>query len=89
MAGHVALMFADTGSVIGQIKTGQVRALAVTSTERVPALPDLPTIAESGVPGFDAVGWTLICAPAATPRAIIDPLGAELRRPPKRPISAR
>jgi tripartite-type tricarboxylate transporter receptor subunit TctC len=78
IAGHVPLMFADTGSVIGHINAGQVRALAVTSTERVPALPDLPTIAESGVTGFDAVGWTLICAPAATPRAIIDRLSAEL-----------
>jgi tripartite-type tricarboxylate transporter receptor subunit TctC len=78
IAGHVALMFADTGSVIGHINAAQVRALAVTSTERVPALPDLPTIAESGVPGFDAVGWTLICAPAATPRPIIDRLSAEL-----------
>lgn len=78
MAGHVALMFADAGSVIEQIKAGKVRALAVSSTARLPALPDLPTIAESGVPGFDAVGWTLICAPAATPKPIIDRLSAEL-----------
>src|SRR5262245_19202155 len=78
IAGHVAVMFADTGSVIGQINAGQVRALGVTSTERVPALPDLPTIAEAGVPGFDAVGWTLICAPAATPKPIVDRLSAEL-----------
>jgi tripartite-type tricarboxylate transporter receptor subunit TctC len=78
MAGHVALMFADAGSVIELIKSGRVRALGVSSTARLPALPDLPTIAESGVPGFDAVGWTLICAPAATPKPIIDRLSAEL-----------
>jgi tripartite-type tricarboxylate transporter receptor subunit TctC len=78
MAGHVALMFADAGSVIGHINGGRVRALAVSSIERLPALPELPTIAESGVPGFDAVGWTLICAPAATPKPIIDRLNAEL-----------
>jgi tripartite-type tricarboxylate transporter receptor subunit TctC len=78
MAGHVALMFADAGSVIEQIKSGRVRALGVSSTARLPALPDVPTIAESGVPGFDAVGWTLICAPAATPKPIIDRLSAEL-----------
>jgi tripartite-type tricarboxylate transporter receptor subunit TctC len=78
MAGHVKLMFGDVGAVIGQIKSGKVRALGVTSTERVPALPDVPTIAEAGVPGFEAVGWTLILAPAATPQPIIDRLSAEL-----------
>ena len=60
MAGHVALMFADAGAAIGKIYAGKVRALGVTSTMRVPALPDMPTIVEAGVPGFDAVGWTLI-----------------------------
>ena len=78
MAGHVALMFGDVGAVIGQINAGKVRALGVTSTERVPALPDVPTIAEAGVPGFDAVGWTLILAPAGTPKPIIDRLSTEL-----------
>ena len=79
MAGHVALMFADVGAVIGQIKAGSVRALGVTSTERVPAMPDVPTIAESGLPGFDAVGWTLMCVPMATPKPIVNLLSAELR----------
>ena len=90
MAGHVALMFADAGSVVGQIKAGRVRALGVSSTTRVPALPDVPTIAEAGVPGFDAVGWTLISAPAATPKPIVDRLSTELaRRPPPLPRSRR
>lgn len=80
MAGHVALMFADAGSVTGQINAGTVRALGVSSTARVPALPDVPTIAEAGVPGFDAVGWTLICAPAATPKPVVDRLSAELSK---------
>jgi tripartite-type tricarboxylate transporter receptor subunit TctC len=78
MAGHVALMFADAGSVVGQINAGRVRALGVSSTARVPALPDVPTIAEAGVPGFDAVGWTLICAPSATPKPIVERLSKEL-----------
>jgi tripartite-type tricarboxylate transporter receptor subunit TctC len=78
MAGHVALMFADTGTVVAQIAAGKVRALGVTSTTRVPVTPDIPTIAEAGVPGFDAVGWTLMCVPAATPKPIIDRLQAEL-----------
>ena len=77
MAGHVAVMFADAGSVIGQINAGRVRALGVSSTTRLPALPNVPTIAEAGVPGFDAVGWTLVCAPAATPKPIIDRLSKE------------
>jgi tripartite-type tricarboxylate transporter receptor subunit TctC len=76
IAGRVALMFADAGSVTGQIKSEQVRALGVRSTERVPALPDIPTIAETGVQGFEAVGWTLVCAPAATPKPILDTLSA-------------
>jgi tripartite-type tricarboxylate transporter receptor subunit TctC len=78
MAGRVALMFADAGSVIGQINGGRVRALGVSSTARIPALPNVPTIAESGVTGFDAVGWTLILAPSATPKAVVDRLSAEL-----------
>jgi tripartite-type tricarboxylate transporter receptor subunit TctC len=78
MAGHVALMFGDVGAVIGQITSGKVRALGVTSTERVPALPDVPTIAEASVPDFDAVGWTLILAPAGTPKPIVDRLSTEL-----------
>jgi len=79
MAGHVALMFADAGSVVGHINAGRVRALGVSSTARVPALPNVPTIAESGVPGFDAVGWTMICAPSATPKPVIDRLHVELK----------
>ena len=79
MAGHVAAMFADAGSVVAQINAGKVRALGVSSTTRVPALANVPTIAEAGVPGFDAVGWTLICAPSATPKPIVDRLAAELK----------
>ena len=79
IAGHVNLMFADTGTVVGQIATGTVRALGVSSTTRVPVVPSIPTIAEAGVPGFDAVGWTLMCVPTATPKPIIAKLHAELK----------
>ena len=79
MAGHVALMFADTGTVMAQIAAGQVRALGVTSETRVPAAPEIPTIAEAGVPGFDAVAWTMLAVPAATPKSIVDKLHAELK----------
>jgi tripartite-type tricarboxylate transporter receptor subunit TctC len=77
MAGHVAMMFADAGSVVSLIAGGKVRALGVSSTTRVPALPDIPTIAEAGVTGFDAVGWTMICVAAATPSPIVDRLQKE------------
>jgi tripartite-type tricarboxylate transporter receptor subunit TctC len=77
MAGHVSLMFTDTGSVVGLITGGKVRALGVTSATRVPALPDIPTISEAGVAGFDAVGWTMMGMPATTPTPIVDRLQAE------------
>jgi len=78
IGGRIQLMFADVGSVMGQIEAGHVRALAVGSRERVPVLPDLPTIAESGVPGFDAEGWTLVCAPAGTPPEVVEKLAHDL-----------
>jgi tripartite-type tricarboxylate transporter receptor subunit TctC len=79
MAGHVSLMFADTGTVVAQIAAGKVRALGVTSTTRVPVAPDIPTIAEAGVAGFDAVGWTIMCVPSATPKPVVDRLHAEFK----------
>lgn len=78
MANHVALMFADAGSVTGLINSGKVRALGVSSLTRVPALPNVPTIAEAGVAGFDAVGWTMVSVPSATPAAIVGKLNAEI-----------
>ena len=74
IGGSVELMFADIGGAVGQIQSGKVRAIAVTSTERVPALADVPTMIEAGLPGFEVVGWTMICAPTGTPRATVDKL---------------
>jgi tripartite-type tricarboxylate transporter receptor subunit TctC len=78
IGGRMQLMFADVGSAIGQIEAGQVRPIAVTSTERVSALPNVPTMVEAGLPGFEAQGWTMVCAPAATPAAAITKLAAEI-----------
>jgi tripartite-type tricarboxylate transporter receptor subunit TctC len=64
--------------VVGLITGGKVRALGVTSTTRVPALPDIPTITEAGVAGFDAEGWTMVGVPAATPRPVVERLRTEL-----------
>src|SRR5207344_666107 len=63
-----------------QIKAGKLRAIAVTSSTRAPALPDVPTIAESGLPGFEASSWFGVLAPAGTPPAIIAKLNAEIAK---------
>jgi len=80
LAGHVQLFFADTAITPPLLAEGRFRALGVSSLARVGVLPDVPTIAEAGVPGFDAVSWHLIVAPASTPRPIVDKLHAELKR---------
>ena len=71
LAGHVHAMFDNTSSAIPNIKAGRVRALGVASLKRYPGLPELPTIAESGIPGFEATAWFGLFAPAATPRDIV------------------
>jgi len=79
VAGHVNLMFADPSSAVAQIREGRVRPLGVSSLKRMPTAPEIPPIAEAGLPGFEAVGWGLMVAPAATPPAIVNKLNAELR----------
>ena len=79
IAGHVSLMFADTGVVLQQIKQGKLRALGVSSTVGVPAAPDIAPIAETGLPGFDIASWQMIVAPANTPQEIVHKLHSELK----------
>lgn len=71
LAGRVDMMFNNTPNMMPYIKSGKVRALAVTSAKRDPVLPDVPTMAEAGVPGYEAVGWFSLSVPAGTPKAII------------------
>ncbi len=71
IAGQVQMMFATAASVAGFIKAGVVRPLAVTTLERSAFMPDLPTVAEQGLPGFEATTWHGLVAPAATPPAVI------------------
>jgi len=80
VAGHVPVTFSGLVPVVGLIKEGKIRVLGVTSTRRVPVMPDVAPIAESGVPGFEAVAWLMIVAPAGTPKPIVDRLNAELRK---------
>jgi tripartite-type tricarboxylate transporter receptor subunit TctC len=71
-------MFASAPSAVPQIKSGKVRALATTGAARSPFLPDVPTIAESGFPGYEATNWYAYMAPGRTPREIIARLNREL-----------
>jgi tripartite-type tricarboxylate transporter receptor subunit TctC len=76
LGGQIPLMFANLSAVMGNIKAGTLRALAVSSAQRSPALPNVPTVAESGIPGFESETWWGIVAPAATPRDVISKLNA-------------
>jgi tripartite-type tricarboxylate transporter receptor subunit TctC len=79
MSGQVPLGMLDLPSVLAQIKAGKVRALAVTGQARLADLPDVPTLAEAGVEGYESTGWFGVVAPAATPPAVVARLQAELR----------
>jgi len=79
VGGHVSIYFSSMPSAIGLVKDGKVRALAVTDSKRSPLFPDLPTVAESGLPGYEAVLHYGIVAPAGTPRPIVEKLNAALR----------
>ena len=77
LGGQIPLMFINQDVALGHVKAGKLRALAVTSAQRNPLYPDVPTISESGYPGFVALSWSGLSAPKGTPKAIIDRLEAE------------
>ena len=78
VGGQLTMVFGDPISVLPHIKSGKLRALAVTSLQRSPVAPDVPTVAESGYPGFEALAWHGILAPARTPPAIVKKLNEEI-----------
>jgi tripartite-type tricarboxylate transporter receptor subunit TctC len=79
IAGHVDMIFSDPGTVVSLVKEGKLRALGVSSLERFPILPNVPTIAEGGLPGFDASSWHMVVAPKGTPEPILSKLREEFR----------
>jgi tripartite-type tricarboxylate transporter receptor subunit TctC len=79
LGGHVSIYFSSLPSAVGLVNDGKLRALGVTGLKRSPILPDVPTVAEQGLPGFEAVLHYGIVAPAGTPRPIVDKLNAALR----------
>ena len=78
IAGQCQIMFATSASAIPYVKAGRLRALAVTTAQRSPSLPDLPTVAEAGVPGFESITWHGVVVPSATPAAIIERLNRDI-----------
>jgi tripartite-type tricarboxylate transporter receptor subunit TctC len=80
LSGQVDVMFDNMPSCIEHVRAGSLRAIAVTSAKRSPALPETPTIAESGLPDFEATSWFAVFAPAKTPRPIVEKLNTEIRK---------
>ncbi len=80
IAGDVQMTIVDTPPLVAQIKAGKVKALGVTAAKRAASMPELPTVAESGVPGYEMVLWIGVFAPAGTPREIVSKLNAEIVR---------
>jgi tripartite-type tricarboxylate transporter receptor subunit TctC len=78
MGGYIQLMFSDMSAALPLINSGKVRALAVTTKQRVAALPDVPPLSEAGVPGYDAAAWQGVIAPAQTPELILAKLNSEI-----------
>ncbi|MES2562475.1 MAG: tripartite tricarboxylate transporter substrate binding protein [Pseudomonadota bacterium] len=80
MAGQVQMFFNSPSSTVPYVKSGKLKALAMTGEVRFPALPNVPTFAESGMPNFDVKSWHALLAPPATPKAIVDLLAAEVAK---------
>ena len=80
ISGQVHAMFDAMPTALPQVKAGRLRAVAVTTAKRSPQMPDLPTIAEAGVPGFEAAGWFGFAAPARTPKDVVGKLNKEIVR---------
>jgi tripartite-type tricarboxylate transporter receptor subunit TctC len=78
IAGHIPFMVVDIQPALPQIREGKVRVLGVTTPKRVAAVPDIPTLAEGGLAGFELVAWQGVVAPAGVPRAIVDQLAAQI-----------
>jgi len=80
IGGQIDMYLSSVPTLIGHVRNGKMRALAVTSAQRVPDLPDVPTIAERGYPGFEAVTWFGLAAPKGVPKDIVDRLNAEFNK---------
>ena len=89
IGGQVQIGFDNLPSTIGFVKSGKIRALAVTTAKRWPGAPDIPTVAESGVPGYEVSGWFGLLAPAGTPKEILDKIQTTISEAVKTPAVAK
>jgi tripartite-type tricarboxylate transporter receptor subunit TctC len=80
IAGDVGVTFGNVSQQMGHVKAGRLRALAVTSAKRISAMPELPTVAEAGVPGYEFDTWFVVAAPKGTARPIVDTLNSHIRK---------
>jgi tripartite-type tricarboxylate transporter receptor subunit TctC len=80
VAGHIDILFAPAQAALPQVRAGRLKALATTGARRPDTIPDLPTVAESGLPGYEAVGWFGLLVPVATPKATVEKLSADANR---------
>lgn len=80
LGGHVQLMFTDPVTALAHIKAGKLKALGTTGSKRSALLPDAPTVAEAGVPGYELTGWLAVFAPTGTPEAVVNKLNLEITR---------
>lgn len=87
IAGNVELMFESTNSIAPHVRAGRVRALAVTGAERAHSLPDVPTMIEAGVPGYEVTAWSGVIAPAGLPRPVLERLNAAVNAAIKEPAT--
>jgi tripartite-type tricarboxylate transporter receptor subunit TctC len=85
MGGQIEMLFDQMATAVPHVKGGQVRALAVSSVKRSPAMPDVPTIAESGVPGYEATAWFGLVGPAGMPKEVVERINASVRKVLARP----
>ena len=85
IAGHLKMMFSNVSDALPHAASGAIRLLAVSTAQRAPQAPDVPTVAESGFPGFNVVTWNGLAAPAGTPREIVDKIAGEIGRAVKDP----
>jgi tripartite-type tricarboxylate transporter receptor subunit TctC len=86
LSGEIGFMFSSTTAAVGQIRAGKLRAIAVTGPQRFSEMPNVPTVSESGIPGFVITGWFGVLAPAGTPREIISKLGVEIAKVVQHPM---
>jgi tripartite-type tricarboxylate transporter receptor subunit TctC len=80
ISGQVAILFDNIMTAQPNVKSGKVKALAISSPSRSPLVPDLPTVSESGLPGFQSVVWFGLLGPAGTPKAVVDRMNAEMNK---------